>query len=106
MTNEGVSLVRLCMLVCATNRRAERTPRVLERCGDRTGFGGFILRVGGTHQREFGPTGGSVVPAPSFVAERSFGSLSRQAKIDRFHRNPDTTLDEADGDIPAGITLV
>lgn len=45
------------------------------------GFGGVILRVGGTHRREFGPTVGSVVHAPSFVGKRSLGSLGRQLKL-------------------------
>ena len=84
---------------------APNAPCVLERRGDRTGFGGFFLRVGGTHRREFRPTGDSVVLAPSFVAERSMGSLSRQARIDRSHRNPDTTADAAGGDIPSDTVL-
>ena len=68
--------------------------------------GSVGLTDGSSGRREFGPTGGSVAPAPSFVAERSLGSLSRQAKIDRSHRTPDTTGVGADGGVPDDTVLV
>lgn len=63
----------------ALARRAERTPGVSRRRGDRSDAGVVVRRVGGAHRRQFGPTDRIVVPlhrsSLSGVWIRSAGKL-------------------------------